>query len=89
MVKKGVTPDYRAFQEVSINKDFGSKRNEDLVAFIKQHIAEYKGKIEDKAGIPQMLFERDQDAQRFADELQAKLNIPREHISVKARKYTR
>ncbi len=45
----------------------------------------------DKIGIniPQMLFERGQDAQSFADELQMKLNIPKEHITVKARKYTR
>ena len=57
--------------------------------FINKHITEFKGEAEDKHGIPQMLFDRAQDAQAFANELQAKLNIPKEHISVKARKYTR
>ncbi len=85
----GNSPGYRAFHEVFITKDFGTERNEALVAFINQHIAEYKGQAEDKHGIPQMLFERAQDAQEFANELQMKLNIPKEHISVKARKYTR
>jgi hypothetical protein len=88
-VRDGRTPTYRAFHEVYITKGFGSERDEDLVAFINQHITEFKGKTVDKHGIPQMLFERAQDAQEFANELQAKLNIPKEHISVKARKYTR
>jgi hypothetical protein len=85
----GNTPGYRAFHEVHITKGFGPERNEALVAFINQHITEFKGKTEDKHGIPQMLFERGQDAQKFANELHAKLNIPKEHITVKARKYTR
>jgi|WetSurMetagenome_2_1015567.scaffolds.fasta_scaffold1374682_2 hypothetical protein len=85
----GNSPGYRAFHEVYVTKGFGSERNEDLVAFINQHINEFKGKTEDKHGIPQMLFEREQDAQEFANELQAKLNIPKEHITLKARKYTR
>ena len=59
------------------------------MAFINQHIGEFKGKTEDKHGIPQMLFEREQDAQGFADELHSKLNIPKEHITIKARKFTR
>jgi len=42
--------------------DLGSERNEDLVAFIGKHIAEFKGHTEDKHGIPLMLFERKQDA---------------------------
>jgi len=85
----GNSPGYRAFHEVYITKDFGSERNKDLLAFINQHITEFKGSIENKHGIPQMLFERGQDAQKFANEVKAKLNIPREHIAVKARKYTR
>jgi hypothetical protein len=85
----GNSPGFKAFHEVYITKGFGSERDETLVTFINQHITEFKGKTEDKHGIPQMLFERAQDAQQFADELHAKLNIPREHISVKARKYTR
>ena len=85
----GVTPTYKAFNEVYITKDLGSQRNEELVAFIGKHIAEFKGHTEDKHGIPLMLFERNQDAQTFANELSAKLGIHKEHVSVKARKFTR
>ena len=85
----GNSPGYRAFHEVYITKGFGSERNEALVAFINKRITEFKGKTEDKHGIPQMLFERAQDAQEFADELHMKLNIPTEHITIKARKYAR
>src|SRR5512141_1944052 len=85
----GNSPGYRAFHEVYVTKDFGSERNEALVSFINQHITEYKGKANDKHGIPQMLFERAKDAQEFASEIQAKLNIPKEHITIKARKFTR
>ena len=87
--QNGETPSYKAFHEVRITKDLGSKKNEEIVAFINQHIAESKGHIEEKHGIPLMLFERKQDAQMFADELIAKLKIPKEHISIKARKFTR
>ena|SRR5450759_2243526 len=87
--RMGDSPGYRAFHEVYVTKSFGTERNEDLTAFINTHIAEFKGKTEDKHGIPQMLFERGQDAQEFADELHTKLNIPEEHITIKARKYTR
>ena len=38
---------------------------------------------------PLMLFERKQDAQKFANELSERLNIHKEHITVKARKYKR
>lgn len=85
----GETPSYKSFHEVHITKDLGSARNEELVAFIDKHIAEFKGHIEDKHGIPLMLFERKQDAQNFSNELSARLDIPKEHITVKARKYTR
>ena len=85
----GQSPGYRAFHEVYITKDLGSQRNEELIAFIDKHIAEYKGHIEDKHGIPLMLFERKLDAQRFANKISAKLDIQKEHITVKARKYTR
>ncbi len=43
----GVTPSYKAFHEVYVTKDFGSERNEELVAFIGKHIAEFKGHTED------------------------------------------
>jgi hypothetical protein len=36
-----------------------------------------------------MLFEEKLDAQRFAKELSLRLNIQKEHITVKARKFTR
>jgi hypothetical protein len=85
----GVTPSYKSFHEVYITKDLGSERNEELVAFIGKHIAEYKGKTEEKHGTPLMLFDKRQDAQKFANELSARLNVPKEHITVKARKYTR
>ena len=85
----GVTPNYRAFHEVYITRDLGSERNERLITFISKHIGEFKGHTEDKHGIPLMLFERKQDAQTFANELSTRLNIQKEHITVKARKYTR
>jgi len=87
--QNGVTPSYRAFHEVYVTKDLGSQRNEEITAFISKHIAEFKGHTEDKHGIPLMLFERQQDAQTFANELSARLDIQKEHITVKARKYTR
>jgi len=85
----GETPSFKAFHEVHITKDLGSAGNEELVAFIDKQIAEFKGHIEDKRGIPLMLFERKQDAQSFINELVAKLKIQKEHITIKARKYTR
>ena len=85
----GETPSYKAFHEVYITKDLGPKRNEELVAFVDKHIAEFKGHIEDKHGIPLMLFERKQDAQTFSNKLSARLSIQKEHITIKARKYTR
>jgi hypothetical protein len=87
--KDGFTPSYRAFHEVYITKDLGSERNEKLKAFINKHITEFKGNTEEKHGIPQMLFERKQDAQEFANQLSKRLDIQQEHITVKARKYTR
>ena len=85
----GATPSYKAFHEVYITKDLKPERNEELKAFINKHITEFKGKIEEKHGIPQMLFERKQDAQGFANELSARLDIQKEHVTVKARKFTR
>ena len=87
--RDGFTPSYRALHEVYITKDFGPERNEELVAFIGKRIAAYQGKTEDKHGIPLMLFDRRQDAQKFANELSARLNVSKEHITIKARKYTR
>ena len=88
-IRDGYTPSYKAFHEVFITKDLGPERNEDLVSFINKHIAEFKGRTEEKHGIPLMLFDSKQDAQKFAHKLSAKLNIQKEHITVKAKKYTR
>jgi len=87
--REGSTPGYKAYHEVYITKDLGPERNEDLVAFIDKHITEFKGKTEDKHSIRLMLFERKQNAQKFANELSARLDIHKEHITVKARKYSR
>ena len=87
--QNGETPSYKAFHEVYVTKDLGSQRNEEILTFISKHISEFKGHTEDKHGIPLMLFDRKQDAQSFANELSARLDIPKEHITVKARKYTR
>jgi hypothetical protein len=85
----GVTPGYKAYHEVFITKDLGAQRNDEIVIFIDKNIGEFKGHTEDKPGIPLMLFERKQDAQTFANELIKKLGIQKEHVTVKARKYTR
>lgn len=85
----GFTPNYKAFHEVHLTKDLGSERNEKLKAFIEKHIAEFNGKTVEKHGIPQMLFEKQQDAHKFANELGARLDILKEHITVKAAKFTR
>jgi hypothetical protein len=85
----GATPDYKAYHEVFVTKDLGSERNDKLVAFIGKHITEFKGHTEEKHGIPIMIFERKLDAQLFANELSARLDIKKNHITVKAQKFTR
>ena len=85
----GETPDYKAFHEVRITKISGSTTNEEVAAFVDKNIAQFKGHIEEKAGIPVMLFERNQDAQAFVNELNVKFKIPKEHMTIKAQKFTR
>ena len=74
---------------VSITKSLGEERRNEIIAYIAGHIAEYKGKTEDRTagrhGIPMMIFERQQDAHLFANEMSQTLDFPREHISVKPR----
>ena len=74
---------------VGITKNLGEARRNDIVAYIAEHLAEFKGKTEDrtqgKHGIPMMIFERQQDAHNFANEMSKSLNFPREHIDVKPR----
>lgn len=47
-----------------------------MIAFIDKHIVEFNGKNENKHGIPQMLFEKKQDAQRFANDIVQDLISP-------------
>jgi hypothetical protein len=84
--QNGETPSFKAYHEVHINKILGSVTKEDVAAFANNNITKFKGHLGEKAGIPVMLFERNQDAQAFANELKAKLKIPREHIEIKAQK---
>ena len=74
---------------VSITRNLGEERRKEVVAFIAGHITGYKGKTEGrtagKHGIPMMIFERQQDAHLFANEMSKSLDFPREHISVKPR----
>ena len=85
----GETPDYKAYHEVRITKILGSTTNEEVASFANKSIAQFKGHLEEQAGIPIMLFERNQDAQAFVNELNAKFKIPKEHITIKAQKFTR
>ena len=85
----GRSPKYKANHEVHITKELGPNWRQEVLDFITKHIAEYKGKAEDKHGIPLMIFERKVDAERFAKDMGLKLNIPQEHIEVKAQKFTR
>ncbi|MGB8264657.1 MAG: hypothetical protein WCF70_12280 [Dehalococcoidales bacterium] len=82
----GETPSFRALHEVHITKKFNSIRNQDIHKFANGHIGQFNGQIEEKTGMPMMLFEHSKDAEAFADELSAKLKIPREHIEIKAQK---
>jgi hypothetical protein len=74
---------------VRITKSLGQEWRKEIVAFIGDHLAEYKGKTEDKTegkhGIPLMVFDKQSDAHVFANEMSEKLNFPREHIDVKPR----
>jgi 2,3-bisphosphoglycerate-independent phosphoglycerate mutase len=77
----------QSYHEVKITKDLRSKeRTQDLIAFINEHITEYKGKTEGGHPIPVMLFAEKDHAHVFANQLSKKLNIPREHITVKAQR---
>jgi len=88
-IQNGETPAFKQYHEVGITKELNHADNNSIVEFIDGHIAEFKGKTEDKHGIPLMLFERKQDAQKFANEIMSKFNIPKKHITIKAQKFTR
>jgi tRNA(Glu) U13 pseudouridine synthase TruD len=87
--QNGETPSYKAFHEVYITKDLGSKKSKEIADFITGHITGAKGYTEERHGIPVMLFKRKQDAQKFAKILSETFQIPKEHISIKAQKFTR
>jgi hypothetical protein len=77
----------QSYHEVKITKDLRSKeRTAGVVAFIGEHIKEYKGKTEEGYPIPIMLFEEKDHAHLFADKLSKELDIAREHITVKAQR---
>jgi hypothetical protein len=84
--QNGETPSFKAYHEVHITKIPGSLKKEDVTEFVSKNITVFKGHLEEKAGIPTMLFERNQDAQAFINELSAKLKIHREHMEIKAQK---
>ncbi|PPD57353.1 hypothetical protein JP09_009950 [Dehalogenimonas etheniformans] len=69
---------------VKITKNLGEVRTKEIIGLIGKHITEYKGKTEDRTegrhGIPMMIFERQQDAHLFANELSKKLDFPKEHV---------
>jgi flagellin-specific chaperone FliS len=88
-IQNGETPAYKQYHEVHITDDLTPTVNDEIVAFIDAEIVAYKGKTEDKHGIPLMLFERKQDAQKFADALMTKFKIQKKHIAIKAQKFTR
>ena len=80
----------QSYHEVHVTKDLRSKeRTESLVAFINKHIAEFKGKTEEAYPVPIMLFDRNDLAHAFANEISQRLDIPREHIEVKAQRTER
>jgi hypothetical protein len=87
--QNGETPAYKAYHEVRVTKNLGELKKDEIVSFIDKNIVGFKGHVEDKHGIPIMLFDRKQDAQAFVDELSSKLKIQREHITIKAQKFTR
>jgi hypothetical protein len=79
------TSERQSYHEVKITKDLRSReRTQELVSFINSHIAEFKGKTVENHPVPTMIFDKPEHAHEFADELSQKLNIPREHITVKA-----
>ena len=73
---------------VHINKDLGYQREGEIREFVEKHLKEYGGHTLERYqhGISLLLFDREQDASKFANDMSKKLNIPREHITVRAEK---
>ncbi|RJO61128.1 MAG: hypothetical protein C4542_07105 [Dehalococcoidia bacterium] len=79
---------------VRITRNLGEKSRDEVVAFINEKLAEYKGTADGGAtggthGIPLLVFNTSKDAHVFANELSKATQYPREHIEVKARGGTR
>ena len=79
-----ITNHYPSLHRVHVTKELDPHRTGQLRDFISKHIDGYGGRAEESHGLPLMLFQRRQDASRFADEFSQKINIPRQHIAVKA-----
>lgn len=82
--REGPGPRRRGFYEVRVTRNLGPRGNAELAEFIRKRIARFGGEVEERHGLPLMAFDRRQDAQRFAGEVAARLNIGREHIAVRA-----
>ncbi len=82
--REGLSPRSRGFYEVRVTRNLGPRGNADLAEFIRKRISRFGGEAEERHGIPLMTFERRQDAEKFASEIAARLNIRREHVAVRA-----
>ena len=58
------------------------KKNQEIEAFIRNNIADFKGEIEEAYPLPRMLFKSQELAHLFADKLSKSLNIPKRHFIV-------
>ena len=84
--QKRYTASYKHDYQVMITRKMPSVKVQEIAAFAGKYITDFKGTAEDNPGVPHMLFERNSDAQAFADKLHAKLGIPKEHIAIKKHK---
>lgn len=82
--QKRYTTPYRNYKEVRVTRKIGINREQEVIDWVREHIGEYNGIAEDNPGIPHMLFERPADASRFADKLDSKFNILKEHLQIRA-----
>jgi hypothetical protein len=80
------TDHFKALHEVHMTGNLERANRAEARDFIQKRIGEFGGRWQDDSPMPTMLFDRPADAERFADELSQKLNIPRQHIAVRASK---
>ncbi len=74
----------KALQEVRISENLNRASKDKVRDFIEKRIAEFGGRWQDDSPLPTMIFERPADADRFAKEINLRLNIPSQHIAVRA-----